>query len=57
MADILSMSSRGEEGMDNQYAMIARLENVKILAQLLKSIHFRYGAFIEATGYTLVRES
>lgn len=41
MVDLLSMSAGGDEGMDRQYALIARLENVKILAQLLKSIHFR----------------
>ena len=42
MVDLLSMGAGGDEGMDRQYALIARLENVKILAQLLKSIHFRY---------------
>jgi len=41
MVDLLSMSAGGDDGLDSQYALIARLENVKIFAQLLKSIHFR----------------
>jgi len=41
MVDVLSMSAGGDDGMNNQYALIARLENVKIFSQLLKSIHFR----------------
>jgi len=41
MVDMLSMSAGGGDVVDSQYALVARLENVKIFAQLLKSIHFR----------------
>jgi len=37
----LNISGRRDVDIDSQYALVARLENVKILSQLLKSIHFR----------------
>jgi len=41
MTNLLNISSKGVDGADSHFALLARLENVKILAQLLKSIHFR----------------
>jgi len=41
MVDLLSMTAGGDDAMDRQYALVAKLESVKIFAQLLKSIHFR----------------
>ena len=34
--------SQSSSMLDQQYAFVARLENVKIFSQLLKSIHFRF---------------
>ena len=43
MVDLLVNETGGERGefLDQQFAFVARLENVKILSQLLKSIHIR----------------
>lgn len=45
MRDLLNIDN-GEGGensdfLDQQFAFVARLENLKILSQLLKSINFR----------------
>ena len=45
MVDLLNIEGDAQDGrsdfLDQQYAFVARLENVKILSQLLKVIHFR----------------
>lgn len=44
--------------MDQQYALVARLENIKIFAQLLRSIHFRETAtwFLSGNGIKVTVE-
>lgn len=47
---LLDVDNGGDDGsqesmLDHQYAFVARLENVKIFSQLLKSIHFRFVEF------------
>ena len=45
MVDLLNVEGETGDGrsdfLDQQYAFVARLENVKILSQLLKVINFR----------------
>ena len=43
MAEIVSLSGGrlGSQELDNRYAFVGRLDKVKIVAQLLKSINFR----------------
>lgn len=43
MVDLLNVdqSGRGDGFLDQQYAFVARLENVRVLSQLLKSIQIR----------------
>jgi len=54
MVDLVSVDSGG----DQQYALVARLDNVKIIAQLLKSINFRERStwFISPNGIKVTVE-
>jgi len=60
MVDLLNVdqSGRGDGFLDQQYAFVARLENVRVLSQLLKSIQIREQStwFISPNGIKVTVE-